>query len=132
MNATLSGTNLIEMLVKLSVDGVNIEPIFPTYGVRTHSLIAMLIANAMRWGSRRKLFAQIADAVLKRNVFSNSYEDLTIIRDDLLGILPLLIIIGQLLFDPSSAEMISLQAIDSYCINERAVRLIGTGLKNNS
>ena len=124
MNATLSGFNIVKSLIELSLDGVSEITEANKYGVKTHSLLATLLGIASRGGNRRMLISEIKNAILQRNVYAGSFEDLTNIKEDFLSIIPLLIIIVRLLIEPKSASNLSQKAILNYSLTADTVKII--------
>ena len=126
MNAVLSGVNLAEVLVRLSLGesfkdaGVKIG----NPGVRSHSLLATLLGVAADHGSRTRIAREVAVALFRRGVYSGSKEDLTPVVLDPLSLLPLAVVLVQLLFAPSIAKRLSARTIADYSLTPEAVRQI--------
>jgi predicted ATP-grasp superfamily ATP-dependent carboligase len=124
MNAVLSGVNLAEMLVRLSLGesfksaGVRIG----VPGVRTHSLLATLLGVAAEQGSRTHVAREVVAALFRRGVYSGSKEDLTPCTLDPLSPIPLAVVLVRLLFNPSSAHRLSARTVADYSMTPEAVR----------
>jgi len=126
MNAVLSGVNLADILVRLSLGesfkDARIRVSNP--GICSHSLLATLLGLAAANASRTRIAGEIAQAVAGRGVYSGSREDLTPILSDPLSLLPLSVVIMGLLFNPSIANRLSAHAIADYSLTPQAVRTI--------
>ena len=129
MNAALSGVNLADITVRVALGEVGEERTTPaavsgSAGIRSHSLLAILIGIADHGGSRQDLLRTLAQAMAGRGIFRDSREDLTPIRVDP----PSLIVLGaataQLLLSPSAARRISTSTIESYSLTTEAVETI--------
>jgi predicted ATP-grasp superfamily ATP-dependent carboligase len=121
MNATLSGVNLCEALVRVSRG----EPVerypSPRSGVRTHSLIMSLLALAQTTRSRRRLLAELKTAWSARGEYAASDEDLTRFHDDRRSLIPAMYLATKLILNPASADQVVQQTVDNYSLNESAV-----------
>jgi predicted ATP-grasp superfamily ATP-dependent carboligase len=124
MNATLSGVNLCEALVRVSRgEEVGRYPESRS-GVRTHSLMMSLLALAQNTRSRRALFSELSDARARRGEYAASQEDLTRFRDDRRSLIPAAYLSGKLLLNPASADRVVQQTVDNYALTESAVERI--------
>jgi hypothetical protein len=126
MNAVLSGINLADILVRLSLGesfndaGVRVgEP-----GVRSHSLLATLLGLAAANASRSRIAGEVVRAVAGRGVYSGSREDLTPLRSDPPSLLPLAVVIVGLLFNPAIANRLSAHTVADYSLTPKAVETI--------
>jgi len=126
MNAVLSGVNLADILVRLSLGesfkeaGIRVgEP-----GVRSHSLLATLLGLAAENAPRRRIADEVIQAILGRGVYLGSKEDLTPIRLDPFSFVPLTVVLVQLLFNPSVAQLLSGHTVADYCLTPKAVETI--------
>lgn len=124
MNATLSGFNIVKLLVELSLGGVPENTGVTKFGVKTHSLIATLLGISSRGGNRRMLISEIWNAIIHRKVYEGSIEDLTNIKEDLQSIIPLAVITVKLLIEPKSASNLSQKAISNYSLTADTVKII--------
>jgi len=126
MNAVLSGVNLADILVRLSVGesfkGAGIRKGNP--GIRSHSLLATLLGLAADHGSRTRIVREVLEALFRRGVYSGSKEDLTPVVLDPLSLLPLAFVLLQLLFSPSIAQRLTARTIANYSLTPEAVREI--------
>lgn len=124
MNATLSGFNIAENLIKLSIGELPAVSIKTRPGVKTHSLIAILLGMASKGANRRRLIQEGFKAIFKRGKYRHSREVLTNVKDDWLSFIPLVFTIFQLLLKPGSAIGLASHAIDAYAISDNAVAQI--------
>ncbi len=124
LNATLSGLNLCELLLSVSLDESIACPPPPKTGVRTHSVVMSLMAVAQRSESRWKVLKELKDAWLNADVYSRSQDELTRPQEDLLSLLPGAVVAIQLLTQPRIAQRIVRRTVDNYALSEAAVRAI--------
>ena len=91
MNAVMSGVNLAEIVIRLSLgESFNEEPLrIGHFGVRSHSLLASLLGIAGRGGSRLRLVNELFSAILNRGAYKDSQEDLTPITTDWQSLIPM-------------------------------------------
>ena len=124
MNATLSGVNLCEALLRVSV-GEEVERYADSRtGVRTHSLMMSLMALAHETRSRRALLSELRSARAGRGEYAASEDDLTRFRDDRRSLVPVAYLAGKLLLNPGSADRVVQQTVDNYALSESAVERI--------
>jgi predicted ATP-grasp superfamily ATP-dependent carboligase len=131
MNAVLSGVNLAELLVRLSLGEsfteADIQSGHP--GTLSHSLLATLLGLAADGASRLRIAQEVVRAALGRGSYLGSHEDLTPIRLDPLSVLPLSVGIFGLLLKPSLAKYLSARTVANYSLTPKAVQTIG-GLRD--
>jgi predicted ATP-grasp superfamily ATP-dependent carboligase len=126
MNAVLSGVNLADLLVRLSLGesfkeaGVRVGKL----GVRSHSLLATLLGLAAANASRSRIAAEVVRAVAGRGVYSGSREDLTPLRSDPPSLLPLAVVIVGVLCNPAIANRLSAHTVADYSLTPKAVQTI--------
>jgi predicted ATP-grasp superfamily ATP-dependent carboligase len=126
MNAVLSGVNLADILVRLSLGeslkdaGIRVgKP-----GIRSHSLLATLLGLASASASRTRIASEVMQAVAGRGVYLRSSEDLTPILSDPLSLFPLSVVVVGLLFNPSIANHLSAHTVANYSLTPKAVQAI--------
>jgi predicted ATP-grasp superfamily ATP-dependent carboligase len=131
MNGVLSGVNLPDILVRLSLgesfQDVGIQS--GMAGIRSHSLLATLLGLGGASASRTRLMREVLRAILGRGVYAESREDLTPIRVDPFSSLPFLSVFVSLLFNPSNANRFSANAVADYSLTPKAVDRI-CGIEN--
>jgi hypothetical protein len=93
-------------------------------GIRSHSLLAILLGIAGHGASRLEVLRTIIDDMRGRGVFAESREDLTPLRVDLPSLIPLCVVSSQLLLDPRAAHHISTGAINAYSLSTATVETI--------
>jgi predicted ATP-grasp superfamily ATP-dependent carboligase len=126
MNAALSGVNLADLLVRLSLGesfkdaGIRMG----NPGIRSHSLLATLLGLAAANTSRTHIAGEVVQAVRGRRVYSGSREDLTPILSDPFSLFPLSFVIVGLLFNPSIANRLAGQTVADYSLTPKAVQTI--------
>jgi len=126
MNATLSGVNLADLTVRVALDEVEdtSNPQYGHPGLRSHSLMALLLGVADHGGSRRELLRTIVEDLRGRGTFAGSKEDLTPVRMDPLSLIPLIVVSGQLLLNPHAAHHIATSAVNAYSLTAKTVETI--------
>jgi hypothetical protein len=124
-NATRSGVNLCDLLVRVSLGEDVDSPPSTRPGVQTHSVMMSLVALAAQRGKRGHLLAELARAWAGRGVYAHGEDELTRPRDDPPSLLPAAFVTGQLLLNPRAAERIVRRTVDNYGLDERAVLAIG-------
>ncbi len=113
-NATLSGTNLSDLLVQVSL-GYAIRPAPPSrVGVRTHSLLTSLLAGAEKGTGRRGVFCETWHACMKRGLYHASQDELTRPGEDWPSAIPLATVMLRLLLAPSSAARMVRGTVANY------------------
>jgi predicted ATP-grasp superfamily ATP-dependent carboligase len=126
LNATLSGTNLCDILIQVSLGHLPSTPMSSTSraGVRTHSLITSVLAAAERGAGRRQLLAELYQACTKRGLYDESSEETNRVADDWLSGIPLAAVLARLLLIPRSARRIIRSTVANYALDAPAVQRI--------
>jgi predicted ATP-grasp superfamily ATP-dependent carboligase len=124
MNATLSGLNLFELLVLVSLDKEVPGPQAFRPGVRTHSIVMGLMGLAQEGASRRRLLAELARAWLGRPPYDFSEDELTRPWEDWLSLIPALYLATRLVSMPSAARPIVARTVRNYSLSEGGVEAI--------
>ena len=124
VNAMLSGVNLCELLVQVSL-GQTVRPPPPAnIGVRTHSGFMILMTEAARGRGRRQLISEWWRAQTRKALYEDSQDELTRPGDDPLSLIPATAVGLQLLARPKSADAIVNRTVNSYCLPEQAAQKI--------
>ena len=124
LNATLSGLNLSQLLVQVSLDQDVPPSPTPRPGVRTHTLVMSLMALAHDGASRRRLLAELRRARAHRAPYDASQDEITRPREDPPSLIPAVYLTLRLLLNPSAARRIVASTVDNYALSEAAVQLI--------
>ncbi|KJQ78041.1 ATP-grasp domain-containing protein [Streptococcus oralis] len=120
-NAYKAGVNFPKILIDLaqgkeSKSGISLgKP-----GVKTHSLLALVIGTAERTQSRRKIWQTIREWLFK----SDSAEVLTPIRKDLPSVIPLVVIAIRLLLNPKSVKKLVAHTVDHYSVDSTTIKAV--------
>lgn len=119
-NAFLSGANLAEALVQVSMG----EPLAalpkPAAGIRSHSGFMVLMHQALQGATRSDLRATIRKIRRGDGVYYNSQDELTRPREDWLSAIPAAWITARLLARPAAAKRIVQKTVDNYSLPEAA------------
>lgn len=119
-NALLSGTNLAEALVQVSM-GEPVAPLpKPAAGIRTHSGFMVLMHQALQGATRSELRATIRQIRRGEGVYYNSQDELTRPREDWLSAIPAAWITARLLARPAVAKKIVDKTVNNYSLPEEA------------
>jgi biotin carboxylase len=124
MHAVLSGVNLADILVRVSLRQPVLveEPVAKE--LRTHLLLMGLLAAAAGRGRRRDVLAEIVRAIRGHGIYAHSREELLPILADFKGVIPLAYILSRLLVRPASTAALSAGSIASYSLSPTAARQI--------
>jgi predicted ATP-grasp superfamily ATP-dependent carboligase len=122
-NATRSGVNLCEALVRVALDQPVATP-EAVPGVRTHALMMSLLALAETGCRRRLLLGEMLRAWRKQGPYAGSEDELTRPADDSLSLLPLLYLAARLLIQPKAAAATINRAVERYALTEAAAERI--------
>jgi hypothetical protein len=124
LNATMSGVNLADLLVQVSL-GHTVEPVPPSRpGVKTHSTMMSLMAAAEAGKGRHDLLAELEDALTGRGLYAGSQDEITQARSDPLSLIPAAVVCLRLLCNPRAVRRIVNGTVENYSLNEAAVRAI--------
>ncbi len=132
LNATLSGMNLCERLVRVSLGerlpdfdagspDENSAPMDARPSARTHSLTSALLEIARTRQGRAALLREMWQAVRGRGVYAASEEELARF-DDCRSFLPMIYVYAQLLAAPGRADRIVDQAVRNVTLSEEALQ----------
>ncbi len=120
-NAYKAGVNFPKILIELAKGNdsqTNICVGKP--GVKTHSLLALIIGTAERTQSRRKIWQTIREWLFK----SDSAEVLTPIRHDFPSVIPLVVITIRLLLNPKSVKKLVEHTVGHYSVAPATIKAV--------
>ena len=121
-NATASGVNLPDLQVRLSLgESLPGPPRIGRAGVRTHGTIALLLGAAAGGASRTALLRALRDALMHRDLYAGSSEQLTPVLRDPPSLAPAAVVAARLLSSPRRAGAIAARAVASYSIGPGAI-----------
>lgn len=124
INATLSGVNLCELLVKVSM-GEHVPTVpSPEPGLRSHSGFMILMTEAMNGGNRRRLLSEWIRARLGKDIYENSEDELARLGDDPLSLIASGVVGMKLLASPRSSNGIVERTVNNYALPADAVSVI--------
>ncbi|EHJ51538.1 ATP-grasp domain protein [Streptococcus macacae NCTC 11558] len=120
-NAYKAGVNFPKMMIALSNGSYSQPDIgIGKAGVKTHSLLALIIGTAERTKSRKKILQTIGQWLFK----SDSEEVLTPVWKDFLSFIPLATITIRLLINPKSVTKLVNNTVKDYSVEAAALKNI--------
>ena len=123
-NAYLSGLNLSQRLVQVSLDQQIPPQPTPRSGVRTHTVVMSLMALAHEGASRRRLLTELRRAWAHHAPYDASQDEITRPREDPPSLIPAVYLTLRLLLNPSAARSIVARTVDNYSHSEAAAEAI--------
>jgi predicted ATP-grasp superfamily ATP-dependent carboligase len=124
MSAYLAGLDLVDLLLRVS-RGETPEPAAESrVGVRTHLAMQALLGCAVRGGTRREIFRECVDVAFGRGPYADSVEELTPVRRDWIGAVPLAMTALALLANPGMATTLSKKGWGAHLLDARTIRSI--------
>jgi predicted ATP-grasp superfamily ATP-dependent carboligase len=124
MSAYLAGIDLVAPLLSISRDQTPIAEGESRNGVRTHLAMQALLGCATRGGTRREIIRECWHLAIGIGPYAESTEELTPLRLDWLGIVPLAIAAILLLAAPKLAFTLARRGWGAHLLDPRAIRLI--------
>lgn len=120
-NAYKAGVNFPKIMIELAKGHDSQTDIcVGKPGVKTHSLLALVIGTAERTKSRRKIWQTIREWLFK----SDSAEVLTPIRKDLPSVIPLVVITIRLLLNPKSVKKLVEHTVGHYSVASATIKAV--------
>jgi predicted ATP-grasp superfamily ATP-dependent carboligase len=124
MSAYLAGLDLVDLLLRVS-QGKAPEPAPDSReGVRTHLAMQALLGRAARDGTRREIFRECVRIGARRGPYADSVEELTPLRRDRIGTVPLAMLALALLADPKLAGTLSKKGWGAHLLGATSIRMI--------
>ena len=120
-NAVASGVDIPGLQLALSMGEHPAEVPPGRAGVHTRGALAMLLGKANFEGTRKAVLRQLGNFLFPKDGEYNSKESLTPVSEDLLSLIPLLIVVSSALFSPGSAVGLSKSTIARYAISSEAI-----------
>ena len=124
MSAWLAGTDLVGLLLAVSL-GETPKPLPPGQdGVRTHLAMQALLGCAARGGSRRDLLREAWQLATGGGDYAGSIEELTPLRRDWLSLVPLVMLALALLAKPEFATTVAKRGWGAHLLDVASIRVI--------
>lgn len=125
-NAWLSGLNLAELLVDVSLDRP-VEPPAPArLGVRSHQGFLVLMAAALNGAGRGELLREIIRARRGKGLYRDSENELSRLGDDWLSVVPATAVSALLVAYPKAAQTLVRRTVLNYSLHQTAVEAMRT------
>jgi hypothetical protein len=124
INALLSGLDLTDLLVRVSLGEEPPELPDDREAVRTHLAIQALLGCAMRGGSRFDILGESWRLVSHRGIYAGSCEELTPVRWDWPSAIPLLFAALWLIINPKVARLLPKVAWGNHLLTSDSIRRI--------
>ncbi len=124
VNALLSGVDLAELLVQVSLGETPLPVANGHEGTRTHMAILALLGCSIHSGSRREILTECRRLMLGCDPYTKSREELTPVSLDRLSGVPLALAALLLLGNPKAAHGLLTNAGRSHQLNPESVRVI--------
>jgi hypothetical protein len=124
VNAMLSGINLAEILVRVSLGERIPTPAPSRVGVRTHSVLMSMVAGAMAGATRQTLAAELLQGLTNRGIYCGGKDEITRPGEDPPCLIPAVVLGLQLFVRPGSVARTVQQTVADYSLNDKAVRAI--------
>jgi hypothetical protein len=124
MSALFAGTDLANLLIRISTGEVlpAAKPSDP--GVRTHISLQALLGCAMRSESRWQVLRECWRLMVKRAPYIGSREELTPLRLDYPSVVAAIVTALWLLVQPKAAHYLPKRGWGSHLLNPRSARKI--------
>jgi hypothetical protein len=127
MAAYLAGVDLVDLLLRVSMSEAPLPLADGREGTLTHQGMQALLGGAQRGGTRRELLRELGHLVLRRGVHAGSTEELTPLRQDWPGIVPLAITALALLASPKLAHPLARSGWGRHLLSSRTIDMIVAG-----
>jgi hypothetical protein len=124
MAAYLAGSDLLDLLLRVSI-GETPEPLRDgREGVLTHQAMQGLLGSAQRGGTRGEVLSELVELTLHRGVYAGSTEELTPMRLDIFSAVPLAITALALLVSPKLSHPLANSGWGRHLLSRRTIEKI--------
>ncbi|MCA6125757.1 hypothetical protein J6500_28240 [Bradyrhizobium sp. WSM 1704] len=124
MNAYAAGTDLVDLLLRVSL-GETPEPLAESRaGVRTHLAMQALLGSASRDGTRRDLIRECGRIATGDGPYRDSAEELTPVRLDWPSAVPLAMTTALLLTSPQIASSLARGGFGAHLLDRGSIKTI--------
>jgi predicted ATP-grasp superfamily ATP-dependent carboligase len=127
MSAYLAGLDLVDLLLRVSQGKTPAPAPDSREGVRTRLATQALLGCAARDGTRREIFRECVRLIAGQGPYADSVEELTPVRRDWLGAVPLAMTALALLADPRLADTLSKKGWGAHLLGATSIRMIQDG-----
>jgi predicted ATP-grasp superfamily ATP-dependent carboligase len=124
MSAYLAGFDLVELLLGVSLGNTPAVGSDGREGVRTHLAMQALLGCAARGGTRRDVLRECVRIVARSGPYAGSEEEMTPVRRDWIGAVPVLMTAMSLLVKPQLATTLSKRGWGAHLLGIKSIRLI--------
>jgi hypothetical protein len=124
MNAWHSGSDLVGLLLGLSLGETPAALPPGREGVLTHLAMQALLGAASRGATRRDIVNECADLVTARGAYAGSREELTPVGLDWLSAVPLAMTVGFLLASPALATKLARGGFGAHLLDLGSIQAI--------
>ena len=124
MSAYLAGTDLVSLLLLISLGETPSALPESRIGVRTHLAMQALLGVGGRGGSRRDLLQECWRLWRGREPYADSREEMTPVRLDWMSAVPLATTAGLLLARPASALQLARGGFGAHLLSRDSIRQI--------
>jgi hypothetical protein len=124
MSAYLSGLDLVQLLLQVSLGETPAAAADSRAGVRTHLAMQALLGCALRGGARRDILRECAHLLTRRGAYADSVEELTPVRLDWMSAVPLAMTAIFLSVAPSLAKPLAKRGWGAHLLDAHSIRLI--------
>ncbi len=124
MSAYLAGTDLVGLLLRVSLGETPDALPDSREGVRTHLAMQALLGCASRGGTRRDIVRECWQLATGRGRYADSTEEMTPVRLDWIGVMPLAMVAIILLAAPKRAVTLARSGWGAHLLDIRSIRII--------
>ena len=124
MAAWLAGTDLVDALLRVSLDETPGVMPDSREGVRTHQGMQALLGCALDGGNRGDLLRICLDLLMRRGAYAGSAEELTPVRLDWISVVPLAMTTLILLAAPGFADRLVARGWGAHLLGAGSIAII--------
>jgi biotin carboxylase len=124
MSAYLAGTDLVSLLLRISLGETPPAVGESRPGVRTHLAMQVLLGCALRGGNRREILRELWHVLTGGGAYADSVEELTPVKRDWISAVPLVMIAISLLLAPQLAVTLATRGWGAHLLAADSIRLI--------
>jgi predicted ATP-grasp superfamily ATP-dependent carboligase len=124
MSAYLAGTDLVDLVLRISRDEVPAALTESRAGLRTHLAMQALLGHAARGGSRRVLLRECWRLARRSGPYAGGSEEMTPVGLDWLSAVPVAMTATLLLAQPSAANKLARGGFGAHLLSRGSIRQI--------